>query len=88
MTNRLQVGIDFSQRRADLCLLFPNGQPLESHLSFGNSCSGYSLAKQLLLDALDSYQFDGADVSGEATSYTGSPSFWNSPPIPSWSPTT
>ena len=50
--NRLQVGIDFSQKRADVCLMFPNGQPLERHQAFGNSCSGYSLAKQLLLDAL------------------------------------
>ena len=75
MTNRLQVGIDFSQKRADVCLLFPNGQPLERHQAFGNSCSGYSLAKQLLLDALDSYQFDGVDVSGEATGYYWLPFF-------------
>jgi hypothetical protein len=75
MANRLQVGIDFSQKRADFCLLFPNGQPLERHQVFGNSCSGYSLAKQLLLDALDSYQFDGVDVSGEATSYYWLPFF-------------
>jgi len=75
MTNRLQVGIDFSQKRADVCLLFPNGDPLEPHLSFGNSCSGYSLAKQLLLDALDSHKFDGADISGEATGYYWLPFF-------------
>ena len=75
MTNRLHVGIDFSQKRADVCLMFPNGQPLERHRAFGNSCSGYSLAKQLLLDALDSYQFDGVDVSGEATGYYWLPFF-------------
>jgi len=75
MTHRLQVGIDFSQKRADFCLLFPNGQPLEPHQAFANSCSGYSLAKQLLLDALDSYQFDGLDVSGEATGYYWLPFF-------------
>lgn len=75
MTNRLQVGIDFSQKRADVCLMFPNGQPLERHQAFGNSCSGYSLAKQLLLDALDSYAFDGVDVSGEATGYYWLPFF-------------
>jgi hypothetical protein len=75
MTHRLQVGIDFSQKRVDFCLLFPNGQPLESHQAFANSCSGYSLAKQLLLDALDSYQFDGLDVSGEATGYYWLPFF-------------
>ena len=75
MHNRLQVGIDFSQKRADFCLLFPDGRPLESHLAFDNSFLGYSLAKQLLLDALDSYSFDGIDVSGEATGYLWLPFF-------------
>lgn len=75
MTNRLQVGIDFSQKGADLCLLFPDGRPLEMHQAFDNSRSGYSLAKQLLLDALDSCQFDGVDVSGEATGYFWLPFF-------------
>jgi hypothetical protein len=75
MTHRLQVGIDFGQKKADFCLLFPDGQPLEPHVSFTNSCSGYSLAKQLLLDTLDSYSFDGIDVSGEATSYYWLPFF-------------
>ena len=75
MTHRLQVGIDFSQKKADHCLLFPDGRPIESHISFANSLSGYSLAKQLLLDALDSYAFDGVDVSGEATGYYWLPYF-------------
>jgi transposase len=75
MTHRLQVGIDFGQKKADVCLLFPDGQPLEPHVSFSNSCSGYSLAKQLLLDALDCYSFEGIDVSGEATSYYWLPFF-------------
>jgi hypothetical protein len=75
MDNRLQVGIDFSQKRADLCLLFPDGRPLESHIAFDNSYLGYSLAKQLLLDALDDYSFDGVDVSGEATGYLWLPFF-------------
>ena len=75
MDNRLQVGIDFSQKRADLCLLFPDGRPLESHVAVDNSYPGYSLAKQLLLDALDDYAFDGVDVSGEATGYLWLPFF-------------
>jgi hypothetical protein len=75
MDNRLQVGIDFSQKRADVCLLFPDGRPLESHMAFDNSHPGYSLAKQLLLDALESYSFDGIDVSGEATGYLWLPFF-------------
>jgi hypothetical protein len=73
--NRLQVGIDFSHKRADFCLMFPDGRPLEPHRAFDNSCSGYSLAKQLLLDALESHEFDGLDVSGEATGFLWLPFF-------------
>mgnify|MGYP005649256541 CR=1 FL=1 len=75
MTNRLQVGIDFSQKKADFCLLFPDGQMLDSYVSFANSCSGYSAAKQLLLDTLDAHDFDGVDISGEATGYLWLPFF-------------
>ena len=75
MTNRLQVGIDFSQKQADFCLLFPDGQLLEAHRAFVNSCSGYSAAKQLLLDTLDTYDFTGVDISGEATGYLWLPFF-------------
>jgi len=75
MPHRLQVGIDFGQKRADFCLLLPDGRSLEPHLSFANSSSGYSLAKRLLLDALDSYSFDGVNVSGEATGYFWLPFF-------------
>ena len=75
MTSRLQVGIDFSQKGADMCLLFPDGRPLEPHQAFANSRSGYSLAKQLLLDALEQHAFDGVDISGEATGYYWLPYF-------------
>jgi transposase len=75
ITHRLQVGIDFSQKKADFCLMFPDGRLLEPHRAFDNSRSGYSLAKQLLLDALESYALDGLDVSGEATGYYWLPFF-------------
>jgi len=75
MTNRLRVGIDFSQNGADFRLLFPDGQPLELHQAFDNSRPGYSMAKQLLLDALNGYLLDGVDVSGEATDYYWLPFF-------------
>jgi transposase len=74
--NRLQVGIDFSRQRADFCLLFPDGQPLVSHRAFANSRPGYQQARQLLLDSMQHYGFDGLDVSGEATSYYWFPFFW------------
>jgi len=75
MSNRLQVGIDFSHRRADLGLFTPDGQPIESHIACANSISGYCSAKRLLLQALEAYHFDGLDVSGEATSYYWLPFF-------------
>jgi hypothetical protein len=75
MSNRLQVGIDFSQKSADFGLFFPDGQPLDPHQAFANSRIGYALAKRLLLEALDTYAFDGLDVSGEATGYYWLPFF-------------
>jgi len=75
MTNRLQVGIDFSQKHADFCLLAADGQVLESHRTFANSLTGYAAAKQLLLDTLDTYDFTGLDISGEATGYLWLPFF-------------
>jgi transposase len=74
--NRLQVGIDFSLKRADVCLLFADGQPLLSHQAFANTRMGYQKARQMLLDSLHVYGFDGLDVSGEATSYYWFPFFW------------
>jgi hypothetical protein len=75
MTNRLQAGIDFSLQRADLCLLFPDGRPLELHRAVANSPLGYQSAKQLLLEAVETYAFDGLDISGEATGYFWFPFF-------------
>jgi hypothetical protein len=74
--NRLQVGIDFSHQRADICLLFPDGQLLLDHQAFANSKPGYQKARQVLLDQLRAQPFSGVDVSGEATSYYWFPCFW------------
>ena len=75
MTNRLQVGIDFSHKTADTCLMFPQGELLEPHLSFQNSLGGFEQFKSTLLDARDAYAFDGIDISGEATGYYWMPLF-------------
>ena len=75
MSHRLQVGIDFSQKRADFCLLSPDGHFIEPHQAFDNSMPGYGLVKRLLLDALDQFDFDGVDVSVEATGYYWLPFF-------------
>ena len=74
--NRLQVGIDFSQKRADFCLLSPDGEALVSHQAFANSRPGYQKARQMLLEHMRTQTFDGLDVSGEATSYYWLPYFW------------
>jgi transposase len=75
MTNRLQAGIDFSHKRADLCLLGPNGELLEDHVACANSRPGFEQTKALLLEAMDCYDFDGLDISGEATGYYWLPFF-------------
>jgi len=76
MPNRLQVGLDFSLKRADMCLLFPDGELLDAHLPFANSWPGFQEAKAFLLEAFDRFEFDGLDVSGEATGYYWLPFFY------------
>ncbi len=71
----LQVGIDFGQKSAHFCLLYPDGRPLDVHRAFVNSADGFAQAKQLLLDACARDTFDGVDVSGEATGYYWLPFF-------------
>jgi len=73
--NRLQVGIDFSMKKADFCLLHPDGEPLEQHRSFSNTTSGYSKARRFLLETIQEHDFDGVDISGEATNYYWFPFF-------------
>ena len=72
----LQVGIDFSQKKADFCLLDPDGEPIEMHRSFSNSFSGFEKAHRFMLDAKQEHGLDGIDISGEATSYYWLPFFW------------
>lgn len=74
-SNRLQVGIDFSRSRVDLCLLRPSGEMLEAHQSFCNSVIGYQQAKTLLLQSLGQQSLQGLDLAGEATSYYWLPFF-------------
>jgi len=73
--NRLQVGIDFSMKKADFCLLHPDGEPLERHRSFSNTVSGYSKARRFLLEAIQEHSYEGIDISGEATNYYWFPFF-------------
>lgn len=75
LSERLLVGIDFSKSRADVALLRPDGQPIEVHRSFANSLPGFQRARELLLEVLAEYQFQGVDIAGEATNYYWLPFF-------------
>jgi len=75
MPQRLQVGIDFSQKRADICCLFPDGRFVEAHRPFANSWPGYEQTRDFLRELLARHQFDGLDISGEATGYYWLPFF-------------
>jgi hypothetical protein len=46
MNNHLQVDVGFGQKRADCCLLFPDDQPLESHIGLDNSYLATIIHKQ------------------------------------------
>ena len=63
----LQVGIDFSHKKADFCVLAPNGQVIDRHQTFTNSYSGFRQAKEYLLHHLSQGTYEGIDVSAEAT---------------------
>jgi hypothetical protein len=86
MAPRLQVGIDFSHRAADACLLDDQGEFLVSHRSFANALDGYDQLKALLLKTLQEHGFQGLDISGEATSYYWLPFFLRLAEDPVWQP--
>jgi hypothetical protein len=68
LSKRLQVGIDFSRAKVDLCLLHPGGEVLVMHKSFSNSPAGYQKAKELLQKVLDSSGLEQVDISGDRKS--------------------
>lgn len=66
---RMIVGVDIGRSKADLALLSPDGQMLETHQSYANSLAGYAQAKQMLLGRMMEQGFSGVDFAIEATSY-------------------
>jgi transposase len=64
---RLQVGIDFSTRWVDVCLLNPVDDIPVAQQRFPNSLPGYAGVKQLLLETLEMHSYGGCAISGEAT---------------------
>jgi transposase len=71
----LNVGIDFSRKRADVGLFGPKGEYIKKHIAFKNSRSGYEYFKEHVLEAMEAYGLDEINVSGEATSYYWLPFF-------------
>jgi len=71
----LNVGIDFSKKRADVGLFGPKGEYIKKHIAFKNSRTGYEYFKEHVLEAMEAYGLDEINVSGEATSYYWLPFF-------------
>lgn len=71
----LNVGIDFSKKRADVGLFGPNGEIINKHTPFRNSQTGYDLFKEHVLEAMKAYGLEEINISGEATSYYWLPFF-------------
>jgi hypothetical protein len=67
--SRLQVGIDISQQRLDVCALRADGKMLLGDRCFANSKQGYEALKATLLNTLESGNYSGVDIGGESTGY-------------------
>lgn len=71
----LYAGIDFSQKRADSCVLRANGDVLEAHHAFANTRAGYQQAQARWLAQLQAEGAAGLRVACEATGYYWLPFF-------------
>lgn len=69
MENRvLNVGIDFSQKRADFGLFGSLGEFIHPHIAVKNSRSGYEQFRTQLMEVVKAYELDEVNITGEATS--------------------
>jgi len=73
---RMQVGLDIGQNALEVSVLRPEGQEPICQRSFANSRSGYQQLRQVLLALLQSHNYTGLDIGGEATGYYWLPLFW------------
>lgn len=71
----LNVGIDFSRRRADFGIFGPEGEIIDDHVAVSNSRTGYEQFKARLLEVIQAYELDEIKVTGEATSTYWMPFF-------------
>ena len=74
-SNRIQVGVDISKHKLDLCMLTSEGQVVLRHRSFPNSAGGYRQLRETLLNAVQAGDYRGIDVGGSPPATTGCRSF-------------
>ena len=73
--SQLQVGLDISQKRLDVCAMRPDGEVVLSHHAFANNRKGYAELKESLLRLLEAENLDGLEIAGESTGYYWLPLF-------------
>jgi transposase len=71
----LNIGIDFSQKRADVGLFGSQGEKIVAHRAFSNSRTGFEQFRELVLKTMQDYNFTEINISGEATSFYWLPFF-------------
>jgi transposase len=82
--DQLQVGLDISQKRLDVCTMRANGEVLLNHRSFANNRHGYEALKQTLLEQVSDHGFAGLDIGAESTGYYWLPLFLQLQADESW----
>jgi transposase len=82
--DQLQVGLDISQKRLDVCTMRANGEVLLNHRSFANNRHGYEALKQMLLGQISENGFTGLDIGAESTGYYWLPLFLQLQADESW----
>jgi len=64
----LNVGIDFSKRRADFGIFGPQGEFIDDHIAVRNSRTGYEQFRARLLEVMEMHSLEEVRITGEATS--------------------
>jgi transposase len=73
--SQLQVGIDISQKRLDVCTMQPDGQIIMSHGTFAHNLPGYEALAGALQEQIASHGLTGVDIGVESTGYYWLPLF-------------
>jgi len=74
-SSRIQVGVDISKKKLDMCILEADGEVLIRHRAFPNSLEGYQAVKQSVMAVLEETGSQGVDIGGESTGYYWLPFF-------------